>query len=81
MTDGARTYLCERPTRAATTAEESVMIRPHQTGHAFARDGSLLRVDVIADRWVAARFTPTLSIAQQFVGSDEAVHQQITHWM
>lgn len=56
------------------------MIMPHQTGHASARDGSLLRVDVMAGRWVATRYTPNLAITQRVVGSEESVHQQVVRW-
>ena len=57
------------------------MITPHQTGHILACDGSLLRVDVIAGRWVATRYTPSLLIAQRVIGTDEAVHRQVAQWM
>jgi hypothetical protein len=56
------------------------MIRPHTTGHVIARDGHLLRVDVIAGRWVATRFSPRLVITHQVVGTDESVHQQVARW-
>jgi hypothetical protein len=36
------------------------MITPHATGHVIARDRCLLRVDVMADRWVARRYAPVL---------------------
>jgi hypothetical protein len=57
------------------------MIMPHSTGHVIARDGCLLRVDIMAGRWVASRFNPNLVITQQVLGSDEAVHRQITQWL
>jgi hypothetical protein len=56
-------------------------IRPHTTGHEFARDGSLLRVDIMAGRWVATRFAPNLAITECVVGTDESVHQQIARWL
>jgi hypothetical protein len=56
-------------------------IRPHTTGHVRARDGSLLRVDVIAGRWVATRFRRDLVITHSVVGTDESVHQQIARWL
>jgi len=56
------------------------MIMPHHTGHAFARDGSLLRVDVMAGRWVATRYTPNLVVTHRVVGTDELVHQQVVRW-
>jgi hypothetical protein len=57
------------------------MIMPHSTGHVIARDGYLLRVDIMAGRWVASRFNPNLVITQQILGSDEAVHRQIKQWL
>jgi hypothetical protein len=57
------------------------MIALHTTGHAFAPDGHLLRVDMMAGRWVATRFAPNLVIKQEVFGSDEAVHQQISRWL
>jgi hypothetical protein len=53
------------------------MIAPHGTGHAFAPDGHLLRVDVMSGRWVASRLAPDLVLEQQIFGTDESVHQQI----
>ena len=38
------------------------MVMPHATGHVIARDGCLLRVDVMAGRWVAGRYTPNLVV-------------------
>jgi hypothetical protein len=57
------------------------MIMPHSTGHVIARDGCLLRVDIMAGRWIASRFNANLVITQQVLGSDEAVHRQITQWL
>jgi hypothetical protein len=37
------------------------MIAAHGTGHAFAPDGHLLRVDVMAGRWVATALTASVS--------------------
>jgi hypothetical protein len=56
-------------------------ISPHTTGHVFTCDGSLLRVDIIAGRWVATRFAPNLVITESVVGTDESVHQQIARWL
>ena len=44
------------------------MIMPHATGHVFASDGRLLRVDVIAGQCVARRFGPNLVVTQRVVG-------------
>ena len=57
------------------------MIALHTTGHAFAPDGHLLRVDMMAGRWVVTRFAPNLVIKQEVFGTDEAVHQQISRWL
>ena len=57
------------------------MIMPHSTGHVIARDGCLLRVDIMAGRWVASRFNPNLVITQQVLGTDDAVHRQIKQWL
>jgi len=56
------------------------MMMPHQTGHVVAQDGSILRVDIMAGRWVATRYTPGLVITHRIVGTDESVHQQIARW-
>jgi hypothetical protein len=66
---------------APVTPKENAMIMPHATGHAFARDGCLLRVDIMSGRWVATRFAPNLVVTQQVLGSDDAVHRQIKHWL
>ena len=57
------------------------MIMPHSTGHVIARDGCLLRVDIMAGRWVASRFNPNLVITHEVRGSDDAVHRQIKQWL
>jgi hypothetical protein len=57
------------------------MIMSHATGHAIARDGCLLRVDVISGGWVATRFAPNRVITQQVLGTDDAVHRQIKQWL
>jgi hypothetical protein len=56
------------------------MIGPRQTGHVIARDGSLLRVDVMAGSWVATRYTPNLAVRQRVVGTAESVHRQVARW-
>jgi hypothetical protein len=57
------------------------MIAPLRTGHAYASDDHLLRVDVIRGRWAATRFAPDHIIKQQVFGSNKVVHQQITQWL
>ena len=57
------------------------MITPHSTGHVIGRDGCLMRVDIMAGRWVASRFNPNLVITQEVRGSDDTVHRQIKRWL
>ena len=66
---------------ALVTTKENAMIMSHATGHAIARDGCLLRVDVISGRWVASRFSTNLVVTQQVLGTDDAVHRQIKQWL
>lgn len=56
------------------------MIMPNATGHVFASDGRLLRVDVIDGRWVASRFGPNLVVTQRLVGTNDQVYRQIKQW-
>ncbi|HWY01952.1 MAG TPA: hypothetical protein VNY55_19380 [Mycobacterium sp.] len=56
------------------------MIMPHATGHVFASDGRLLRVDVIAGQCVARRFGPNLVVTQRVVGTNDQVYRQIKQW-
>jgi len=60
--------------------KEDVMIMPHSTGHVFAGDGCLLRVDVIAGRWVASRFASNHVVTQRLVGTNDEVYRQIKQW-
>ncbi len=56
-------------------------IAPHQTGHEWARDGTLLRVD--CERgigWVATNYDLSLRVIQQVRGSDEEVHRVAACW-
>jgi hypothetical protein len=57
------------------------MILPHATGHVFAPNGHLLRVDLIAGQWVASRISPDHVVVQQTIGSVEHVHQQVARWL
>ena len=66
---------------ALVTTKENAMIMPHATGHVIARDGCLLRVDIMAGRWVASRFSTNLVVTQQVLGTDDAVHRQIKQWL
>ena len=56
------------------------MVMPHSTGHVFASDGCLLRVDIIAGQWVASRYGPNLVVKQRVVGTDDEVYRQIKQW-
>ena len=66
---------------SAIESREDVMIAPHWTGHAYAADGDLLRVDLVSGRWVASRFGPNRVLKQEVFGTNEAVHQQFTLWL
>jgi hypothetical protein len=50
------------------------------TGHSYAANGHLLRVDVICGRWVATRFASNLVVTQQVFGTNHSVHEQIALW-
>src|SRR6201999_1604660 len=55
------------------------MIAPHATGHEWANDSTLLRVD--CERgigWVATHYDLNLRVIELFTGSDEAVHRLAT---
>jgi hypothetical protein len=67
--------------RSTSPSVGNAPIVPHATGHAFARDGSLLRVDVMAGRWAATRYAPNLVVTARVFGTDEAVHRQIARWL
>ena len=56
------------------------MIGSRKTGHVLARDGALLRIDIMAGQWVATRYTSDLVMADRLVGTEESVHQQIARW-
>jgi hypothetical protein len=56
-------------------------IAPHATGHAWARDGTLLRVD--CERgigWVATHYDLDMRVIQEVRGSDEEVHRAVARW-
>lgn len=56
------------------------MIGAHSTGHVVARDGRLLRVDVVGGRWVATRFGRDLKVLDVVYGSMEEVHDVVEQW-
>jgi hypothetical protein len=56
-------------------------IPSHATGHAWAGDGTLLRVD--CERgigWVATHYDANLRVIQRVRGSDEEVHRAAARW-
>jgi hypothetical protein len=58
-----------------------MMIAPHASGHAWAEDRTLLRID--CERgigWVATRYDRNLRVIQQVRGSDEEVHRAAARW-
>jgi hypothetical protein len=56
------------------------MVMPNATGHVFASDGCLLRVDIIAGQWVASRYGPNFVVKQQVIGTNDEVYRQIKQW-
>ena len=56
------------------------MVMPHATGHVFAGDGCLLRVDIIAGQWVASRYGLNLVVKQRVIGTNDEVYRQIKQW-
>lgn len=57
------------------------MIAPHATGHRWAKDGTLLRVDCERGlSWVATHYDLNLRVIQQVKGSDEEVHLAAVRW-
>ncbi len=56
-------------------------IAPHTTGHGWAKDGTLLRVDCERGLgWVATRYDLSLHVIQQVRGSDQEVHRVAAGW-
>ena len=56
-------------------------IAPDATGHGWANDSTLLRVD--CERgvgWVATHYDLNLRVIQQVRGSDEEVHRAAARW-
>jgi hypothetical protein len=65
------------------TGHGGVMTRiaPHTTGHGWAKDGTLLRVDFERGLgWVATQYDPSLRVIQQVRGSAEEVHRVAAGW-
>ena len=56
-------------------------IPSHATGHAWANDSTLLRVDYeLGIGWVARHYDLNLRVIQQVRGSDEEVHRAVARW-
>jgi hypothetical protein len=58
-----------------------MIIAPHATGHGWAKDGTLLRVD--CERgigWVATHYDLNLRVIDWVRGSDDEVHQVAARW-
>jgi hypothetical protein len=56
-------------------------IAPHATGHEWASNGTLLRVDFERGvGWVATHYDPSLRVIEQVRGSDEEVHRAMARW-
>jgi hypothetical protein len=56
-------------------------IAPRATGHTWAKDSTLVRVD--CDRgigWVATHYDLNLRVIQQVWGSDEEAHRAAARW-
>jgi hypothetical protein len=57
------------------------VIRPRTTGHTWAQDGTLLRVDCARGiGWFATHYDPNLHVIAQVRGSDEEVHRVASYW-
>jgi hypothetical protein len=50
------------------------------TGHVRAKDGMLLRVDIVCGRWVATHFDSQMQIVDEFVGTCEQAHSKAEAW-
>ena len=56
-------------------------IAPHTTGHQWAKDGTLLRVDYERGLgWIARHYDRNLRVLQHVRGSDEEVHRAAARW-
>ncbi len=58
------------------------MIAPRPTGHGWAKDRTLLRVD--CERgigWIATHYDRNLRVIQQVRGSVEEVHRAAARWV
>jgi hypothetical protein len=57
------------------------MVRPHATGHAWAKDGTLLRVDCERGMsWVATHYDLNLRVIEEVRGSEQEVRGIAARW-
>ena len=69
------------PAKFADRGGVMTRIAPHATGHEWARNGTLLRVDFERGvGWVATHYDPSLRVIEQGRGSDEEVHRAKARW-
>jgi hypothetical protein len=77
-TDGETTM---RTAKFAGRGGAMTRIAPHATGHEWASNGTLLRVDFERGvGWVATHYDSSLGVIQQVRGSDEEVHRVAACW-
>jgi hypothetical protein len=56
-------------------------IASHTTGHQWAKDGTLLRVDYERGLgWIARHYDRNLRVLQHVRGSDEEAHRAAARW-
>ena len=70
-------------TTAEVTGRGGAMTRiaSHATGHEWASNGTLLRIDFERGvGWVATHYDSSLDVIQQVRGSDEDVHRVAASW-
>jgi hypothetical protein len=71
-------------TTAKSTGRGGAMTRiaSHVTGHEWASNGTLLRIDFERGvGWVATQYDSSLDVIQQVRGSDEDVHRVAASWV
>lgn len=67
--------------QCAGRGEVMMRIAPHATGHAWATDGTLLRVDCEPGiGWVATHYDLNQRVIRQVRGSQEEVHRVAACW-
>ena len=67
--------------RSAGNGGNMTLVSPHATGHGWAPDGTLLRVDCEPGiSWVATHYDLNLRVIQEVRGSDAEVHRVVARW-